>query len=1041
MKSRLIFAPVLALLISAVSLGQTAPPRLTQLPKNPPSGMLSAIPLGAKSGTDLLHLAISLKPRDPVGLQQFADSVSDPKSANYRNFISPDEVGRRFGMTSREVQSVSNYLAAQGMTLHLIGKNRLTILADCSVDQAESAFHTSIQTFSTLTPGNKSREIRFSFTTPPVLPVDIAGKIDNIAGLEDFTRPQKRTPLEPGQFRTAYAVAPMYNAGTQGQNRTVAISSFDGFQVSNVASEISTFGLPSPPAGPTKNITVKTISGGSGSGQATGEGDLDMQTVIAMAPLCNLIIYDGGNNDIISVLTQEANENIADIITESYGWNLDTGTALSAHNLHLSMSAQGITYLAAAGDSGTDFQGFTYPDTDPEVLLVGGTSLTLNSNGTRNTEVGWNSGGGSGGGGWNITSDTFNVRPSYQVGTGVPSASQVPYRLVPDVSFNADPNTGYLIFATLLNNGQEQFAEWVVGGTSGASPTCAGALAVAEQQLIAYGALKSDSNGNYRYGRINDLLYSYNGDSSIFYDITSGTNGTLPNGATSIATKGWDTDSGWGPIIFAGLVARLDNVVSIKSVSVNPTTIEGGSSSTVTGTVSLAAPAPSGGVSLGVTSSDPSTTVPATVTIAAGSTTGQFKITTTGVSQSTTVTITASVGASSASGNLTVTSHHPTTFSLSPTSVVGGSPSGVIGTVSLDKPAPSNGVVVSLTSGNPSAATVPDTITVASGKSSASFAVTTFGVAAKTSVVIGVSAGGLSKTATLTLNPVSLSSVGLSSTSASAGTLITGTVSLNGLAPSVGAKVALTISNSSLASLSTSSVLVASGNSNGAFTLTTKGVSVATTLTVTARLGTVTKTTTLKLLPPAITGISISTSSALGGVGNPTVTVTLNSPAGSSGAKVTLSTSPSSAAKFTPATLTIASGKTSGSTTLKTIAVSQDTSVTVTGTLNGAKSVTLLVQAAVLSDLSLSKTAIKGGSGSVTGTVTLNGPAGPGSHVVTLSSSNPSAASVKATVSIAAGKSTATFTISTKAVAVSTSATITAALGANRETATLTVTH
>ena len=54
---------------------------------------------------------------------------------------------------------------------------------------------------------------------------------------------------------------------------------------------------------------------------------------------------------------------------------------------------------------------------------------------------------------------------------------------------------------------------------------------------------------------IQDLLYSQNGRSDVWFDVTSGSNGTLPNGSTSNAGAGWDFVTGWGAINFNGFVA------------------------------------------------------------------------------------------------------------------------------------------------------------------------------------------------------------------------------------------------------------------------------------------------------------------------------------------------------------------------------------------------------------------------------------------------------------------------------------------------------
>jgi len=207
------------------------------------------------------------------------------------------------------------------------------------------------------------------------------------------------------------------------------------------------------------------------------------------------------------------------------------------------MSAQGITYMAASGDSGTGIEPYSYPDWEPEVLLVGGTVATTDASGNRTSEVGWS----GSGGGWSTNTATFNTLPSWQHGTGVPTGNN--HRLIPDVGFHASSSTGAYQF--YLNGGLT--SGYI--GTSFASPVVAGSLAVAEQQIIANGGLPADGAGKRRFGRIQDLFYSQNGNPSIWFDVTSGSNGSLPNGATSNAGAGWDFVTGWGAINWNAFVA------------------------------------------------------------------------------------------------------------------------------------------------------------------------------------------------------------------------------------------------------------------------------------------------------------------------------------------------------------------------------------------------------------------------------------------------------------------------------------------------------
>jgi len=199
---------------------------------------------------------------------------------------------------------------------------------------------------------------------------------------------------------------------------------------------------------------------------------------------------------------------------------------------------------------------------------------------------------------------------------------------------------------------------------------------------------------------------------------------------------------GWNP---AG------GAVSLGSLAVNPTSVVGGQSST--GTVTLSGPAPSGGVAVTLSSTQPAVaSVPPSVTVGAGTTSLSFLISTTAVAASTPVGITASSNGTSKTATLTVTPPPLPTLSsltLNPSKVTGGS--SATGTVTLSGPAPSGGAVVLLASSKPSVAAVPSSITVAAGQRSASFTVSTVAVSSQTSAAISASYNGASKTATLSI--------------------------------------------------------------------------------------------------------------------------------------------------------------------------------------------------------------------------------------------------------------------------------------------------
>jgi len=1026
-------------ILTALSQGQTSSVRMAPLAKDPPRASLGATSLGVKPSSDVLHLAVSLNFRDPIGAQQFADSVSDPKSSNYRHFISPVEVGRRFGLAPSEVSMVTDYLKSQGMKIRLVGQNRLSILVDATVAQAESAFNTSIRRFTVTPERHTDTGERFAFTTSPEVPLNIFPDIIDISGLENFTRPKAKN-LTPTQLLGLYSVAPMYKGGMQGQGRTVGISGWDGFRISNEQLQVQNFNLPVPAAGAGSNISVVSIDGGNGiEGYEYGEGDLDIQATIEIAPLCNLIIYDNdtpdGSASVIDVLTKEADDNSADVITESYGWFFDIPTALSAHNLHVSMNLQGITYLVASGDSGTSLGGYDYPVIDPEVMTVGGTSAQVNNLNLRSSEVGWNSFEGAGGGGWVASNDTFNIRapyqllPSFLANPGVPSASAVPFRLVPDIALNADPNTGYYVW---FPSGSE-----IIGGTSGASPTCAGSLAVTEEQLIADGFLSTDFGGHQRFGRIQDLLYSYNGDHSVFFDIVSGTNGNLPNGNISKAGPGWDFDSGWGAVVFSGLVAKIEHLPQVGTLALSATAVNGGTP--VTATVTLTAPASAGGTIVNLTSSMADVQVPSTVTIPANSTSATFQVTSNGVAAEEVANITAS----NAYGIQAVTlALFPATFNgltLSPGFVAGGEPA--TGTVTLSGAAPPSGVTIMLSS-NSNQAKVPATVTVPGNSTSATFTVTTtIGTTSASAIIIGESSDSTTKTATLAIQTATVQGVQLNASAVVGGSdaVVVGTVRLDGPAKKGGDVVKLVSSNPKLLTVP-ASVTIPSAGTSISFAVDHKMSSANGVATVTATYNGSSQTVSLNVNPFQVVSVTASPGFLSTG-GTAAGLVTLNAKAGK-GVSVEVKLSSSTKSVVVPASTSILSGASTGKFTVSCKASSENSSATITGTVGSSVQSTIVnLVPPQITGVTISPSTFSGsGSKHVTGVVTISGAAPAGGLVVTLNSSNSGAASVPTTIKIPVGKTSASFTVSHNGVSGSTPVTIMATIGGLSMATTITVT-
>jgi subtilase family serine protease len=187
----------------------------------------------------------------------------------------------------------------------------------------------------------------------------------------------------------------------------------------------------------------------------------------------------------------------------------------------------GVTFVAAAGDHGVP----SYPATSPNVLAVGGTTLSMFTNqyygetvwnaGYDKSNVYWSTGGGY---------SKYEGKPTYQAG-----AERTGYRGAVDVSLNAAQNL--LIYTSAIGWG------YYGGGTSAATPEMAAIVAVANEGRALAGRTSF-------YG-VNSALYAL--PSSDFHDVTAGHNGYYSAGA------GWDPVTGRGSPVADRLIRDLVN--------------------------------------------------------------------------------------------------------------------------------------------------------------------------------------------------------------------------------------------------------------------------------------------------------------------------------------------------------------------------------------------------------------------------------------------------------------------------------------------------
>jgi probable HAF family extracellular repeat protein len=290
----------------------------------------------------------------------------------------------------------------------------------------------------------------------------------------------------------------------------------------------------------------------------------------------------------------------------------------------------------------------------------------------------------------------------------------------------------------------------------------------------------------------------------------------------------------------AALIVQAPRVLSL---TLSPSALVGGQNSVAKATLNGLAP-PSG-VTIALSSSNPSIASiapPGNIVITGGSSSGTATITTQGVASSTPVTIFATLGTVTKRLTLTVKPATLLSVKMSPASLNGGG--GAIATVSLSGVAPAAGAMIALDSSNTSVASLPATVTIPGGATSAAVPVQSQPVSPTTAVTISAVYGGLTRTARLTVKAAVLSAVTLNPSAVTGGSPSTATVKLNSPAPPGGAVVALTSSNTTVATVPLQ-VTVPAGATTATATVPTNTVLRTTTVRIGANYSGLAKSATL----------------------------------------------------------------------------------------------------------------------------------------------------------------------------------------------------
>ena len=464
-------------------------------------------------------------------------------ASTYGHFLTTQEFAADYAPSSAQVAKVVSYLETSGFTNVVVEPNNLIISANGTAQQASAAFNTPFEQFS------QFGTTVFGNTAAAQVPSSLSGIVSAVLGLNSIGKMKPTTHLSSSVALPQYLVSytpkqfqQIYSASTVQTAVKTSIAIMAEGNVTGVVSDLriaeSAFGLPQVP--------VQVVQVGLASTDVSGadEWDMDTQYSSGMAGnLQKLYLYATtslSDSDLALEFSRWATDNKAQAASASLGecefFPYLDGSMLVDDMIFLEAASQGQTFFASSGDTGSFCPAgaagvngvpagapfVNYPASSPYVVGVGGTTLLTNTDGSYNSEVAWYAGSGG--------VSVFENTPYWQAAADT-VLSTTGTRGVPDISYDADPESGALVYVNGVAEG--------VGGTSLSSPLALGTWA----RVITL---------NTKIGFASPRLYGlYNGTGAVgaypeggFHDITVGANGLYTAG------PGYDLTTGLGtPIV------------------------------------------------------------------------------------------------------------------------------------------------------------------------------------------------------------------------------------------------------------------------------------------------------------------------------------------------------------------------------------------------------------------------------------------------------------------------------------------------------------
>jgi subtilase family serine protease len=439
----------LALVAAGGAAGASVAPAYESVPGSVPSFATASQATGAVAGSQKLTFQVWMK-TDLTAAETYATSVSEPGTAAYRHYLSPDAYTARYGATSSSVSKVEAWLKSQGFTGISASAQRSYVRATGAVSKIETAFRTQLENYRSSAQINADGYQLYANDQSVSIPASLAGGTLGVTGLENAapilplmrestnvkaatvkgaassaalgdTAPcsayygQKTVSGYPKQFGTtkfpteicgydAKQIRGAYGASfaTKGSGQTIALVELglvpDMFQTLQDYAQANSMPAPSP-----SRYAELSLGEGSACGNFDIEEQLDVETSYDMAPGANQLVVGGDScNDgdfgdqglfdaDLAVLGGNGHHPLASAASNSWEVADEDQPPLATeieHSYLVQAAAEGVGMYFSAGDG----SGVLEPSADPWAIGVGGTTLGISKANKRLFETGWSTG-------------------------------------------------------------------------------------------------------------------------------------------------------------------------------------------------------------------------------------------------------------------------------------------------------------------------------------------------------------------------------------------------------------------------------------------------------------------------------------------------------------------------------------------------------------------------------------------------------------------------------------------------------------------------